>query len=49
MIKKHGRFLWIDIRIDGKRVRRSLKTESKFEALDPEAGLGRPGGATESS
>jgi hypothetical protein len=34
MIKKHGRFYWLDIRIDGKRIRRSLKTESKFEALD---------------
>jgi len=49
MIKKHGRFVWLDIRTDGKRIRRSLKTESKFKALDRGAGLGRPGGATESS
>lgn len=26
MIKKHGRYYWLDIWIEGKRVRRSLKT-----------------------
>lgn len=34
MIKKHGRFFWLDIYIGRKRVRRSLKTGNKFEALD---------------
>ena len=33
MIKKHGRFFWLDIYVGGKRVRRSL-TGNKFEALD---------------
>ncbi len=49
MIKTHGRFYWLDVRVDGKRIRRSLKTESKFEALDREPGLDRLAGATESS
>lgn len=31
---KVGRFFWLDIYIGGKRVRRSLKTGNKFEALD---------------
>jgi len=34
VLKKHGRFFWLDIYIGGKRVRRSLKTGNKFEALD---------------
>jgi len=32
LLKKVGRFWWLDIWIEGKRFRRSLKTESKFEA-----------------
>jgi integrase len=34
VLKKHGRFFWLDIYVGGKRVRRSLKTGNKFEALD---------------
>jgi integrase len=33
-LRKVDRFWWLDIRIEGKRIRRSLKTESKFEAMD---------------
>jgi hypothetical protein len=33
-LSKVGRFFWLDIYIGGKRVRRSLKTGNKFEALD---------------
>jgi len=36
-IKKVGNTYWLDIRIDGQRIRRSLKTDEYFEALD-EAG-----------
>lgn len=32
-ISKHGRIFWLDIRIKGKRIRRSLKTENRNEAL----------------
>jgi integrase len=33
-LRKVGRFWWLDIRIEGKRIRRSLKVASHFEALD---------------
>lgn len=33
-LHKVGRFFWLDIYVGGKRVRRSLKTGNKFEALD---------------
>lgn len=33
-LRKVGRFWWLDVWVDGKRVRRSLKTDNKFEALD---------------
>jgi integrase len=33
-LRKVGRFWWLDVWIDGRRVRRSLKTDNKFEALD---------------
>lgn len=33
-IIRHGKYFWLDIRIKGKRIRRSLHTASKFEALD---------------
>jgi len=33
-IKKIGKFYWLDIRIKGKRIRRSLGTSNKLEALD---------------
>ena len=33
-LRKVGRFFWLDIYVGGKRVRRSLKTGNKFEALD---------------
>ncbi len=32
-ISKHGKIFWLDIRIKGKRIRRSLKTENRNEAL----------------
>jgi len=32
--RKVGRFYWLDIYVGGKRIRRSLKTGNKFEALD---------------
>lgn len=32
-ITKHGRYFWLDIRIKGKRIRRSLRTENRNEAL----------------
>ena len=31
---KRGKYWWLDIRIDGKRIRRSLQTTQKLEALD---------------
>ena len=31
---KRGKYWWLDIRIDGKRIRRSLKTTNKLVALD---------------
>lgn len=34
MIKKHGSLYWLDIRVDGKRVRRSLKTGEHGLALE---------------
>lgn len=34
MIKKHGSLYWLDIRVDGKRVRRSLKTGEQGLALE---------------
>jgi hypothetical protein len=34
MIKKHGRYYWLDIWIEGKRVRRSLKTTEHGLALE---------------
>lgn len=36
-MKKVGKYYWLDIRINGRRIRRSLKTDEYFEALD-EAG-----------
>ena len=33
-LRKVRRFFWLDIYVGGKRVRRSLKTGNKFEALD---------------
>jgi len=30
---RHGKFWWLDIRIKGKRIRRSLRTENRNEAL----------------
>jgi len=33
-ISKHGKIYWLDIRIKRKRIRRSLHTTNKFEALD---------------
>ncbi len=32
-ISKHGKIFWLDIRIKGKRIRRSLETEKRNEAL----------------
>lgn len=32
-ISKHGKIYWLDIRIKGKRIRRSLRTENTNEAL----------------
>lgn len=32
-ISRHGRIFWLDIRIKGKRIRRSLRTENRNEAL----------------
>jgi integrase len=34
MLRKIGHRYYLDIRIDGKRFRRSLKTDNKFEAID---------------
>ena len=34
MIKKHGRYYWLDIWIEGKRIRRSLKTTEHGLALE---------------
>jgi len=34
MLTKRGRFYWTDIYINGKRIRRSLKTDEKLVALD---------------
>lgn len=31
---KHGKVYWLDLRIKGKRIRRSLRTSNKFLALD---------------
>lgn len=39
MIKKHGRYYWLDIWINGKRVRRSLDTEEHGLALDRARGI----------
>jgi len=33
-LRKVGEYYWLDIYIGGKRVRRSLKTSNKFEALN---------------
>lgn len=33
MLKKVGKYYWLDIRIDGKRIRRSLRTDNKTVAL----------------
>ena len=33
LISKHGKTWWLDIRIKGKRIRRSLRTENRNEAL----------------
>ena len=32
-ISRHGKIFWLDIRIKGKRIRRSLRTENRNEAL----------------
>jgi hypothetical protein len=32
-LTKHGRYYWLDLRIKGKRIRRSLRTENRNEAL----------------
>lgn len=32
-ISKHGKIFWLDIRIKGKRIRRSLRTENRNQAL----------------
>jgi len=32
-ISKHGKIFWLDIRVKGKRIRRSLRTENRNEAL----------------
>jgi len=32
-ISKHGKIYWLDIRVKGKRIRRSLRTENRNEAL----------------
>ena len=32
--RKVGKYYWLDIRIKGKRIRRSLHTDNKFLALD---------------
>jgi len=32
-ISRHGKIWWLDIRVKGKRIRRSLKTENRNEAL----------------
>lgn len=33
-LRKVGKYYWLDIRIKGKRIRRSLRTENRFVALD---------------
>jgi len=33
VISRHGKIFWLDIRLKGKRIRRSLKTENRNEAL----------------
>ena len=33
-LHKVGKYYWLDIRIKGKRIRRSLHTDNKFVALD---------------
>ena len=33
MLYKRGKFYWLDIRINGNRIRRSLDTTNKLEAL----------------
>lgn len=33
-LRKVGKYYWLDIRIKGKRIRRSLRTDNKLEALD---------------
>jgi len=33
-LHKHGRFYWLDVWVEKKRYRRSLKTDNYFEALD---------------
>lgn len=32
-ISRHGKYFWLDLRIKGKRIRRSLRTENRNEAL----------------
>jgi hypothetical protein len=39
MIKKHGSLYWLDIRVGGKRVRRSLRTGKHH--LAPNLGIGQ--------
>jgi hypothetical protein len=34
MLYKRGHYYWLDIRIKGKRIRRSLQTSNKLEALN---------------
>jgi hypothetical protein len=34
MLYKRGRFYWLDIRIKGQRIRRSLQTSNKLKALN---------------
>jgi len=38
-IAKHGKIFWLDIRVKGKRIRRSLKTDNRNEALARYASL----------
>ena len=33
MLKKVGKYYWLDIRIDGKRIRRSLRTDNRTHAI----------------
>jgi len=39
MIYKRGRYYWLDLSINGKRIRRSLKTTKKLEAISKAADL----------